>query len=624
MVAAVAVGPVSGRSRWRLRTERGFFFSLGGIVRARNGIGLRTDWVVVLALWVAAWVPPASLAAGGAGANAAAKGREITLIFMADIHGNLVPRPNLRGDGTGRVEGGLARMYTVIEEIRKRRKHALLLNVGDTIQGSAEAMFTRGQALVDVLNRFRIDVYAPGNWEFVYGTERFLELFAGAKPLAPWNTIAANLYYDGEPYANRTGAQVLPPIAVRNVGGVRVGFIGLTTRRGPQVVSTAVTKGFRFTSGDDEVPGYVRLLRQKLGVDVVVLLSEQEMANSIRLAETHSGIDIILCSDMHEVTRKPIVTRTGTVIVEVGDDGTLLGELTVRAGNGRMLGWDWKAHAINDRIKAHPRLAAAVTEARKTFVAGPHFKQHVNPFNGTRLARPIDTVVGYTKVPLHRAHFSHQGMAAVIEGSSHHLLTDAFRHQAKADIGAIRGFRYGTHVAPGPIRLDDLYRFIPIGPMIARGTIRGQQLKNQSENAAHGSFSPRVQEWTGGWLFNFSGVTMDFDAYAPRGSRVSNIRVQRFGSNTWEPLDVKATYSYASYYYAADPKLINVVPATDINVLRDEKGNVLDAVEVVVRYLESLPGRTVSPESNRIRVVKPLPKPQFGNPEIQPLRGAVQ
>jgi len=521
------------------------------------------------------------------------------------------------------MEGGLARMYTVIEEIRKRRKHTLLLNTGDTIQGSAEAMFTRGQALVDVLNLFRIDVYAPGNWEFVYGTERFLELFAGDKPLASWNTIAANLYYDGEPYATRTGELVLPPIAVRNVGGLRVGFIGLTTRRGPQVVSTAVTGGFWFTGGDDEVPLYIRVLREKLGVDLVVMLSEQELANNIRLAETYPGVDIIFCADMHEVTRKAIVTRTGTVIVEVGEDGTLVGELTVKVRNGKMERWEWKAHTIDDRVKENPRIAAAVTEVRKTFVAGPHFKQHVNPFNGTRLARPIDTVVGYTKVPLHRAHFSHESMPAVIEGSSHHLLTDAFRHQAKADIGAIRGFRYGTHVAPGPIRMEDLYRFIPIGPMIARGTIRGQQLKNQIENAAHGSFSPRVEEWTGGWLFNFSGVTMDFDAYAARGSRASNIRVQRF-DGSWAPLDVKATYSYASYYYAVNPDRINVVPATNISVLRDEKGSLLDAVEVVVRYLESLPGRTVNPEPDRIRLVKPLPKPQFGNPEIQPLRGVTR
>jgi 2',3'-cyclic-nucleotide 2'-phosphodiesterase (5'-nucleotidase family) len=549
---------------------------------------------------------------------------EITLIHMGDVHGHLVPRPNLRSDGSGHMEGGLARMYAAIEDIRKRRKHALLLNTGDTIQGSAEALFTRGQALVDVLNEFRIDAFAPGNWEFVYGTDRFLELFSGDKPRAPWGTIAANVYYDGEPYAAKTGQLVLPPFVVREVGGLRVGILALTTRRGPQVVGTAVTKGFRFTNGDQEVPAYVRILREQLKVDVVVMLSEQELANNIRLAEANPGIDVVLSSDMHEVTREPIVAKTGTWLLEEGQDGTRLGELTLTVREGKVTDRKWTQHTIDDRIRPNARVGARIAEVRRTFVTGPAFTRHVNPFNGTRLARPIDTVVGHTRIPLHRSNFAGESMAAVIEGSAHDFLTDAFRQQAKADIGAIRGFRYGTHVAPGPVRMEDLYHFVAIGPLIARGTIRGQQVKNQIENAANGSFSTQVQTWTGGWLFNFSGVTMDFDAYAAPGARASSIRIRRQGSDAWEPLDLKATYSYASYYFDRDPKLINVVPATDISVLKDEQGNPLDGVEVVVRYLQSLPDRTASPELNRIRLLKPLPKPQFGNPEVQPLRGAIQ
>ena len=548
--------------------------------------------------------------------------KQITLIHIGDIHGHLMPRPNLRSDSSGRPEGGLARMHGLIEQIRKQRKHTLLLNTGDTIQGSAEALFTRGQALVDVINPFRIDAYAPGNWEFVYGTERFLELFAGERPKAPWNTIMANVYYDGEPYASRDGQLVLPPFLVRKVGGLRIGILGLTTRRGPQVVGTTVTKGFRFTSGDAEVPVYLRVLREHLKVDLVVMLSEQELANNIRLAETYPGIDVILSSDMHEVTRAPIVTRTGTLIVEEGQDGTVLGELTLRVANRKIEEWHWTSHRINDHVAANSSTAARIAAIRKSFVTGPHFRQHANPFNGTRLARPIDTVVGYTKVPLHRSNFSHEAMPAVIEGSSHGFLTDAFRDQAKADVGAIRGFRYGTHVAPGPIRMEDLYHFIAIGPMIARGTIRGQQIKNQIENAAQGSFNPDVREWTGGWLFNFSGVRMDFDAYAPRGQRATDIRVQRWGRANWEPLDLSASYTYASYYFSGDPKLINVVPSSDISVLKDVQGNPLDGVEIVVRYLASLPERTVNPELNRIRLIKPLPKALFGSPEIQPLRGS--
>ncbi len=567
-------------------------------------------------------------------ATAGNSGR-VTLIHIGDIHGHLIPRPNLRSDGTGRMEGGVARMYTKIQEIRKNEKNSLLINTGDTIQGSAEALFTRGDALIEVLNHFKIDVYTPGNWEFVYGTERFLELFAGPSPKAPWNTVSANLYYSSitedptTPYPDKTGLfpnerpneRVIPPYVIKHVDGLKIGVLGFTSDRGPQVVGKTVVKGFKFSKGDAEVKEFVNILRTQEKVDLLVMISELGLANNIRLAEANEGIDVILSSDMHEITRKPVITKTGTLIVEEGQDGTVLGELRLVVDHGKLKSWDWKAHTIDSRILENEMIAKEVARVRKSFVAGPDFKQHVNPFNGTLLPRPIDTVVGQTQVGLHRSNFSHENMPAVIEGSSHDFLTDAFRAQADTDIGALRGFRYGTHVPPGPIKMEDLYHFIPLGPMIARGNITGKTLMDQIENAADGSLNPAVNEWTGGWLFNFSGVTMDIDPYAARGARSANIKIFNRKSNAWEALKPDATYSYASYYYTRDPELINVIPATEIQVLKDEKGANLDGTEVVVRYLQSLPDKTVNPVINRIRLLKPLPADTFGNPEIQPWRG---
>ncbi len=555
---------------------------------------------------------------------------EITLIHTGDFHGHLIARPNVRSDSAGRLEGGLARIYTKIKEIRAREQHTLLLHTGDTIQGSAEVLYTRGQAIVDVVNPFKIDAFAPGNWEFVYGNARFLELFGGTKPKAPWNTLAANVYYSTlsedptTPYPDKAGLfpatgprqRVLPPYSVKRVGALKVGILGFTTSRGPQVVGKNVTKGFAFTKGDAELKELLPLLRDKEKVDLVVMISELGLANNIHLAEAHPGIDVILSSDMHEKTHKPVVTKTGTIIIEEGQDGTLMGELKLKVANRRVKHWKFTPHNITADIAEDPRIAELVRDVRKSFVAGSHFVQHVNPFNGTRLQRPIDIVVGFTKKSLHRSNFAHEDMPGVIEGSSHDFLTDAFRAMAGADIGAIRGFRYGTHVAPGPIKMEDLYHFIPIGPVIAKGTIKGQQLKNQIENAADGSLNPDVSKWTGGWLFNFSGVTLDFDAYQPKDQRASNIRVHG------KPLDLAAPYTYASYWYAGDPNLINVVPATDISLLKDADGKAMDGTEVVVQYLRSLPDQTADPVLNRIRLLAPLPAAKFGFPEVQPLRGA--
>lgn len=571
-------------------------------------------------------VAPGSFAGNGA----------VTLIHTGDFHGHLIPRPNLRSDAAGHsTEGGLARIATRIKELRAEHPDALLIHTGDTIQGSAEVLYTRGQAIVDIVNTFGIDAFAPGNWEFVYGTQRFLELFGPVNPVAPWNSIAANLYYDPNNNGVRDPGEdqrVLPPYLIRQVGAVKIGILGLTTDRGPQVVGRAVTRGFYFLKNgaevDAEVAAQVKHLREVERVDLLVVASEMGLANNIRIAEAIPGIDVVLSSDMHEETTSPVVTRHGTLVIEEGQDGTMLGKLRLLVQDGRVKSWNFNAYRITDDNPEDAAVAAMVTEARKSFVSGPDFVAHINPFNGSKLVRPIDTVVGATAIPLHRSNFSHEPMPAVIEGSSHDFLTDAYRHMTGADIGAIRGFRYGTHVPVGPIRYEDLFHFLPIGPQIARGNITGTQLKNQIEGAADGSLNPDVAKWTGGWLFNFSNVAMDIDPYQTAGNRASNIRV------AGAALDPAATYSYASYWYAADPGLINVLPAANICVLKDVDGATdcvpvgtalgtpIDATEVVARYLETLPERTANPALHRIRLLQPLPAPRYFFPEVQPLWGA--
>src|SRR5215470_16636879 len=555
-----------------------------------------------------------------------AGGAEVTFIHMGDVHGHLMPRPSLSGKNQASTEGGLARMFTAINDIRARRgkSKTLLVNTGDSIQGSAEALFTRGQAMVDVLNRFGIDAYAPGNWDWVYGVERTLELFGGSEPKAPWNALAANAYYDGEPYAHRSGSRVLPPYLIREIDGVKIGIIGFTTDRGPQVVGRGVTKGVRFTKGDAELKELVPLLREREQVALVVVISELGLSNNIRLAEQTPGIDVILSSDMHEITNKPVVTRTNTVITEVGQDGQVIGELNLTVTDGRLNGWKWTLHRIDDRITPDRSIAALVTQIRKPFLSGRDFKPPVNPFNGTKLTQPIDTVVGRTQVALHRMNTTTREPPAVVEGSSHILLADAIRHETEADVAAIRGFRYGTVVPPGPIKLEDLYHFIPIGPMIAKGTIKGQQLRAQIENSIDGSLNPDVAKWTGGWLFNFSGLRADIDPYAKQGERAVNISVFDRATKSFKPLDPAASYTYASYYYARDPDLINTVPATAVTVLQDKDGRDLDGVDVVVRYLASLPNKTTAPRAGRLRLLKPLPVARTGSEEIQPWRGVAQ
>ena len=563
----------------------------------------------------------------------------VTLIHIGDIHGHLMSRPDAR-DVRGRRVGGLARVYSVIESIRARHPDGtLLVNVGDALQGSAEALFTRGQAVIDVLDLFGVDAFVPGNWDYVYGVDRFIETFVGLEgraPLVRWPTIAANLYFATpdagirSPYVDRTGEQVLPPYVLRHVGGVRVAVIGITTMRGPRALGASQTRGIMFTPPERAVSDLVRRLRSSREADVVVVASELELANNVRLAERTPGIDVILSGDMHELTTKPIVTPTGAVIVEEGQDGTAVGELTLTVERGRVARRAWRSHRVTESVPEHPKVAARVAEVRAAFVRGARFDgTQRSPITGAMLRRPLDEVVGYTRVPLHRANPATDSVPAVLEGSSHNFLADAVRASTGADIALIRGFRFGTHVRPGPITRADLYHFLPIGAQVARvDGVPGAVIVRQLEASLQGALDSDPGRWTGGWFVGTSGLDITVDPYRPAGQRARDVRLAGV------PLDTTGArrYSVAGLWFPTEPRAVSkcapcVSSAARIDVIglsgaaaADSTG--IDAVEIVARHLAGLPDSTVAPTTGRVRMQRPLPAPAHGFPVLQPLSGA--
>lgn len=540
---------------------------------------------------------------------------KLTLLQTGDIHGHMIPRPCLRCEERPML-GGLAYMYTKIKQVRAKNPNTLLFNTGDTIQGSAEALFTKGQALVNVLDQFGYNGYAPGNWDYVYGIDRFLELFGNNR----WGGVAANVYYDENVYPEKVGQTLLPPYRILTVDGVKIGLLGLSSERAINALGGWVTKGIKFTSDGAELPGYIDTLRNKEKVDLILLVSEFGLAKNVYFGENYDGIDVIMSSDMHEETPEPVITRNGTIVTEVGQDGTRLGQLDLKVRRGKIVKWDYTFHRIDaGKIKPDWRIAAMIKNQRKEFVASRFFKTHVNPFNGAILKTPIDTVVGTAEIGLHRSNFTDTNMSAGVEGTSSDFLADAFRAEANADIGQIRGFRYGTNVAPGPIKLEDLYHFMPIGAQIAKVTVTGQGIKNQLEGSANGSFNPDIFAWTGGWLNGYSGLKFDLDVYASQGSRIQNLKVYDRQTKTYVPINPKASYTFAGYWYAQNPTDIGGVKAkTAVSPIKGPNGETLDATELVVNYLKT---HTANPELNRVTLINPLPQPAYGNREEQPLKG---
>ncbi len=583
------------------------------------------SWIAILVLASAFVSVVHARSSDGSDDNEDGNGRSrgpvrITMLQIGDLHGHLVPRPNLRRDGQGDDEGGLARIFTRISQIRDANKNTLLFNTGDTIQGSAEALYTRGQAMIDVLDHFGIDGMAIGNWDYIYGKQRSLELFGPGTGSGPSGTrygaVAANVY-------DATTNQLLfPPYFVKMIDGVKVGVLGLSTERAINALGPFATAGITFTGTGAELPQYVDILKNQEKVDLIVLVSEFGLAKNVILANRNPGIDIVFSSDMHEETPHAVIAESGALVSEAGQDGTQIAQLNLvvnphKSGN-KILGWKYIWHTVNSSIRPDARINRMVNAIRSPFIDGPRFTTHVNPINGTVLRTPINRIVGTTAVGLYRGNFSDEIMPGVLEGSSSDFLADVFRDQSGADIGHFRGFRYGTHVRPGPIKLEDIYHYIPIGPQIAKTTITGQQLKNNIENSADGSLNPDIFQWTGGWLNAYGGVRMDIDPYKPKGSRISNIKVNRANTG-WEPLNLSATYTFAGYWYAQDPKVVGGLPsANPITVVKGPGGETLDGTQVVTNYLTN---HLANPELNRVNLLFPLPPPVYGNPEIQPLLG---
>lgn len=279
----------------------------------------------------------------------------ITLVEMGDLHGTLVSHAAVlkNPDGSERqVEqaGGLARLKTLANSIRADNPNSLILSVGDLTHGSAEAMFTVGDAMMAAFNAMGIDVFTPGNWDYGYGPAVFRGHFAtyGPFPTIPANirpmssqiscadipviagltdaasgyhcventatapnatpasaavikanfpVVSANTYND-DPVANHN--RLMDPYKLFTVDGVKIAVIGLSAAIVPQQ-SDVFNIGIRFTQGVEELPGVLQEVKAA-GADIVVVQSELGLSQNLYLAQHFKDIDVMYSAHTHEVT----------------------------------------------------------------------------------------------------------------------------------------------------------------------------------------------------------------------------------------------------------------------------------------------------------------------------------
>jgi sulfur-oxidizing protein SoxB len=403
-----------------------------------------------------------------------AKDKTITLMQLQDVHGHIHPHAEIFPDGRKDPHsGGLAKLTTLIKQVRADNPNNLLLAIGDTTHGSTETTFSLGDVLMPWLNSLGIDAFTPGNWDFGYGPRVYRQRFTPntAIQLAPNNrttiawmdgmlgntcnvfgglnvttydschvtkanfpTVAINVYnYDEAAGATNPAQPLGPPLhpgyVVKPVGDVKVGIIGITSDVVPQQAQ-AFNTGFRFTMGYKELP--VAIANAKAdGAELIVVLSELGLAKNVQLVKEFPDIGVMFSGHTHERTPEAIVIDHGnriSLVTEAGED-SFLGRLDVKVNNGKIQDWSWDLMEADSSVAEDPEVEEYVEEFRKTFVAGPDFQCHTfgtNAFpfgSGHTVCEPMDTVVGHTNVTIQRWN--------VLEDVSNNVMVDAFLELAE-------------------------------------------------------------------------------------------------------------------------------------------------------------------------------------------------
>jgi len=442
------------------------------------------SWLAVLAVGCGAAAPPAT--------SPSPAPRRITLLSIADTHAHLETHPEYVPGASPEIQpmGGFARLKTAIDRVRATAGAPVFVaDGGDTFQGTAAAAWSRGEAVVAPFNGLGLDVCVPGNWEVVYGPERFRELMHEL-------TCQVTVYnfHDAA-----TGARLFAPSVTLDRGGVRVAFVGITdpyttVRQSPDEVAgldTSRIAGLR---------DFVRDLRARSHPDLVVAVTHTGLTVSRRLAREIPELDVVLSGHTHERTLHEIL-EGHVIVVEPGSMGSFLGrlDLTLAPGGGVA------AH----HFELMPIRPADVPE-------DPAERRLVDAALAPYRERAAE-VLGYTDVPILRYD--------VLETNADDLIADAVREAAGADLGFTNGFRFGTPIPAGPITEDDLWNLLPLDARLKLGWVTGRELHAYLEHELELVFSADPWKLSGGWGPRASGLDVTFAAGAPPGQRVRSLTV---------------------------------------------------------------------------------------------------
>ncbi len=413
--------------------------------------------------------------------------------------------------------GGYAHLAALIKQLRASRPGALLLDGGDTWQGSATALWTKGQDMIDAQLELGVDVMT-GHWEFTYGADRVQEVvngpFKGKIDFVAQNIRTADF---GDP--------VFPDYTMREVNGTRVAVIGQAFPYTPIAHPSRFVADWSFGIQEQHLQQVIDEVH-KAGAAVVVLLSHNGMDCDLKLASQVRGLDAILGGHTHDAVLHPVAVKNAggqTLVTNAGSNGKFVGVLDLDVRDGKLRDSRYRLLPVfADLLKPDPAMQALITKHRQPYAA--------------KLAEEFAVSEGLL---YRRGNFN---------GSFDQLILDALMQIKDAEIAFSPGFRWGTTLLPGEsITRERLMDQTAITyPTVTVNEFTGERLKAILEDVGDNLFNPDPYYQQGGDMVRVGGLAYTCNPHAKAGERISDLRLGD------KPIDAAKTYKVAGWAPVAE------------------------------------------------------------------------
>jgi sulfur-oxidizing protein SoxB len=412
--------------------------------------------------------------------------------------------------------GGFAHLATLVKQLRASRPASLLLDGGDTWQGSGTSLWTQGRDMIAAQKQLGVDLMT-GHWDFTYGQDRIKQ--AVDHELGKIEFLAQNVE------TNDFGDPVFKAWTMRELAGVPVAVIGQAFPYTPIANPRYFVADWKFGIQEERLQKQVNEARAK-GAQVVVLLSHNGMDVDLKLAARVSGIDAIMGGHTHDGVPAPVVVRNRggeTLVTNAGCNGKFLAVLDLDVKGGKIAGWRYKLLPVFANLLPADRDMGALIEAQRAPYAA-------------KLAEKLAVSEGLL---YRRGNFN---------GSFDQIILDALMTVRGAEIAFSPGFRWGTSILPGQaITYEHLMDQTAITyPHTTLTEMSGETIKTVLEDVADNLFNPDPYYQQGGDMVRVGGVRYECSPLSKMGDRISDMRLGEV------PIEAGKTYKVAGWAPVAE------------------------------------------------------------------------